>query len=62
MKLRKVKKDILNVDVNDTTNNMIDDIVSCFQDSMESGLVIHLIAYGNYSEDYRKISIKNRVR
>ena len=33
----KVKKDILNVDVNDTTNNMIDDIVSCFQDSMESG-------------------------
>lgn len=33
----KVKKDILNVDVNDTTNNMIDDIVSCFQNSMESG-------------------------
>lgn len=33
----KVKKDILNVDVNDTTNNMIDDIVSCFQDSMETG-------------------------
>ena len=31
----RVKKDILNVDVNDTTNNMIDDIVSSFQDSLE---------------------------
>ena len=31
----RVKKDILNVEVNDTTNNMIDDIVSSFQDSLE---------------------------
>jgi hypothetical protein len=32
----KVKKDILKVDVNDTTNNLIDDIVKSFQDSLET--------------------------
>lgn len=31
----KVKKDILNVDVNDSTNNLIDDIVSSFQTSLD---------------------------
>lgn len=31
----KVKKDILNVDVNDSTNNLIDDIVSSFQSSLD---------------------------
>jgi hypothetical protein len=30
----KVKKDVLNVDVNDTTNNLIDDIVKSFQTNM----------------------------
>lgn len=31
----KVKEDILNVDVNDSTNNLIDDIVSSFQSSLD---------------------------
>ena len=33
----KVKKELLDVDVNDTTNNMIDDIVSSFQESLDGG-------------------------